>query len=422
MKNIDMEFLCSGCGVRLRAKQSGLGKHLKCPKCSTVILVRTEIKNDSEVLKNYNLGQSEIQNKTQIIELDDQQIINKNYLNFTQTEIIRENNQTASSSQIKIQKTKTPEFNNNTVIKNSYETLIGRLLLIFLVGSLILVFFMYDHYQAISKESKDKSIILLQNDERNNLKLAEIDKKLVQIREDNDIKHAERVAQKAVEKEMELKAEKKKAVEKEMELEAEKKKADERKIVLEAIRKKIDEKEKVLFDIEQKKSIDLQNKQRQYEYRKNANKKRGVVPLTSLADVRAICENPSEYIGLTAFLPACYIKAENIARNSSVNGHIFSFSTGDSFANLETFGNSIFIDKTDLNFGMNSKIADDFKALNYNRRRVIEIQLSGIQDRLSVPIRETFKWKYATMNMKFSIKELSSDTYIAELLTLFVSQ
>lgn len=407
MKKHSIEFLCSGCALRLRAKQSALGKHLKCPKCFAVVLVKKELQNNPEVLENFNFGHNQIQNENQVIEHND---LLKSHLIFNKKNKtdIPENIQSASSTEINIQKIKTHAVSNNTAPEKPNQTLAGSLFLIFLAGSLIVGFFMYDHYQTKLKESNDKNKILVKNEAENNLKLAEIDKKLVQIREDNEIKHAQRVAEKAAEKEMELEAENKKAVE--------------RKIVLEATRKKIDEKEKAISDIELKKSIDLQNKQRQYEFRVSSNKKRGVVTLTSLADVRAICENPSEYVGLTAFLPACYVNAENITRNSSVNGHIFSFRTGDSIANLETFGNSIYINKYDLNFGMNSKIADDFKALNYNRRRVIEIQLSGIQDRLSVPIRETFKWKYATMNMKFSVKELSSGTYIAELLTLFVSE
>ena len=407
MKNHSIEFLCSGCALRLRAKQSALGKHLKCPKCFAVVLVKKELQNDPEVLENFNFGYNQIQNENQVIEHND---LLKSHLIFNKKNKtdIPENIQSASSTEINIQKIKTHAVSNNTAPEKPNQTLAGSLFLIFLAGSLIVGFFMYDHYQTKLKESNDKNKILVKNEAENNLKLAEIDKKLVQIREDNEIKHAQRVAEKAAEKEMELEAENKKAVE--------------RKIVLEATRKKIDEKEKAISDKEVKKSIDLQNKQRQYEFRVSSNKKRGVVTLTSLADVRAICENPSEYVGLTAFLPACYVKAENISRNSEVNGHLFSFSTGDNLSNLETFGNSIFIQKYNLNFGMNSKIADDFKALNYNRRRVIEIQLSGIQDRLSVPIRETFKWKYATMNMKFSVKELSSGTYIAELLTLFVSE
>ena len=421
MKNHSIEFLCSGCALRLRAKQSALGKHLKCPKCFAVVLVKKELQNDPEVLENFNFGHIQIQNENQVIEHND---LLKSHLIFNKKNKtdIPENIQSASSTEINIQKIKTHAVSNNTAPEKPNQTLAGSLFLIFLAGSLIVGFFMYDHYQTKLKESNDKNKILVKNEAENNLKLAEIDKKLVQIREDNEIKHAQRVAEKAAEKEMELEAIKKKAAEKEMELEAENKKAVERKIVLEATRKKIDEKEKAISDIEVKKSIDLQNKQRQYELRVSSNKKRGVVTLTSLADVRAICENPNEYVGLTAFLPACYVKAENISRNSEVNGHLFSFTTGNSLSNLETFGNSIFIQKYNLNFGMNSKIADDFKALNYNRRRVIEIQLSGIQDRLSVPIRETFKWKYATMNMKFSVKELSSGTYIAELLTLFVSE
>jgi len=407
MKNHSIEFLCSGCALRLRAKQSALGKHLKCPKCFAVVLVKKEMQNDPEVLENFNFGYNQIQNENQVIEYND---LLKSHLIFNKKNKtdIPENIQSASSTEINIQKIKTHAVGNNTGTEKPHETLVGCLGLIFLAGSLIFGFFMYDHYQTTLKESKDKNDILVKNEERNNLQLAEINKKLVQIREDNEIKHAQRVAEKAIEKEMELEAEKKKAVE--------------RKIVLEATRKRIDEKEKAISDIELKKSVDLQNKQRQYEFRVSSNKKRGVVTLTSLADVRVICENPSEYVGLTAYLPACYVKAENISRNSTVNGHLFSFTTGDNLSNLETFGNSIFIQKYNLNFGMGSKIADDFKALNYLRRTRIEIALSGIQDRLSVPIRDTFKWKYATMNMKFYVKELSSDTYIAELLTLFVSE
>jgi hypothetical protein len=421
MKNHSIEFLCSGCALRLRAKQSALGKHLKCPKCFAVVLVKKELQNDPEVLENFNFGYYQIQNENQVIEHND---LLKSHLIFNKKNKtdIPENIQSASSTEINIQKIKNHTVSNNTATEKPNQTLAGSLFLIFLAGSLIVGFFMYDHYQTKLKESNDKNKILVKNDAENNLKLAEIDKKLVQIREDNEIKHAQRVAEKAAEKEMELVAEKKKAIEKEMELEAEKKKAVERKIVLEATRKRIDEKEKAISDIELKKSVDLQNKQRQYEFRVSSNKKRGVVTLTSLADVRVICENPSEYVGLTAYLPACYVKAENISRNSTVNGHLFSFTTGDNLSNLETFGNSIFIQKYNLNFGMGSKIADDFKALNYLRRTRIEIALSGIQDRLSVPIRDTFKWKYATMNMKFYVKELSSDTYIAELLTLFVSE
>jgi len=419
MKNHSIEFLCSGCALRLRAKQSALGKHLKCPKCSAVVLVKKEMQNDPEVLENFNFGHNQIQNENQVIEHNDllksHLILNKK----NKTEIISENIQSASSTEINIQKIKTHAMSNNTGTEKPHETLVGCLGLIFLAGSLIFGFFMYDHYQTTLKETKDKNNILVKNEERNNIKLAEIDKKLVQIREDNEIKHAQRVAEKAAEK----------AAEKEMELEAIRKKAAEKaaekEMELEAIRKKAAEKyedAKMVAARKSKVSNDLYTKQIQKDVRESYNKKRGVVTLTSLADVRAICETPSQYIGLTAYLPACYVKAENISRNSAVNGHLFSFSTGDNLSNLETFGNSIFIQKYNLNFGMGSKIADDFKALNYLRRTRIEIALSGIQDRLSVPIRDTFKWKYATMNMKFYVKELSSDTYIAELLTLFVSE
>jgi len=411
MKNLDIEFLCPSCGALLRAKQSILDKKVKCPKCSVFVLVKIDKNSELIIPENLVLESKKLPDNFPLFD-------------FEQNGNISENNQIDSFSNLHIQQTKSPSIRNNNSTASPVETFFGFLILIFAVGSPIFGFYMYDQYKTIEKESKIKNNDLVRKEELNNSKLAEIDKKLFQIRENTEKKAAKR--------EMELETIRKEAAEKDMEIEAINKKAAKSEMELEAIRKEATEKEIQKKVVASKNStqpfsfsgggLGGNSKQDQYAQIVSSNQRRGVVTLSSLTEIRAICENPSQYVGLTAFLPFCLVKAENINRNSAVNGHIFSFSTGD-ITNLERFGNSLFIDRNSLNFGMSSKIADEFKARNYIRRRSIEIALSGIQDRLSVPIRETHKWQNATMNMRFSIIKIdNSESYIAHLLSLFVTE
>lgn len=411
MQKNEYIFLCDSCFVRLRTKNIVIGKQIKCPKCNSFIFVKMD--------ENSNQNDTETP-----------------FFNFNTSEELPDNNELFQDIDLKFENKQEP-VSKSSISSNKNSVFIVFCILFIFCTSAISLFF-YNQVLTLLNKTKNQADTLIRNDEKKGIEIAEINKKIV-------------------EKEIELELIKKKTNEKEIELELIKKKTDEKnaekQMELELLKKKVDEKNAEIKkefntfknsiqqkNIDQKTTtlempIGLTDRKLMGGMSSNSkfsgfgdgdiesfNKRKGVVTIASLTDLREISENPSKYKGLTAFLPACYIKAENINRNALVNGHIFSFRTGDNIANLETFGTSTFIQKNELNFGMNSKIADDFKTINYNRRRTIEIQLSAIQDRLSVPIRDTQKWQYATANMKFLIKEISNGSYIAEVITLFVSQ